>query len=193
MIEKLKKNFFKIIGITILIIGIFIIFIDKEEEIVKEKKEEEKIVSFFKEETTYTENVKNDEYIAILEIPKINLKKGLYDITNNYNDIEYNIEIIKQNFPNEKNSNLVLASHSGNSNIAYFKNLYQLEINDKIYLYYKNIKYEYILKDIYDVKKDGDVEIKREDKTSITLITCTKNSDDFQTVYIGYLNNEINY
>lgn len=193
MIEKLKKNFFKIIGITILIIGIFIIFIDKEEEIVKEKKEEEKIVSFFEEETTYTENVKNDEYIAILEIPKIDLKKGLYDIANNYNDIEYNIEIIKQNFPNEKNSNLVLASHSGSSNIAYFKNLYQLEINDKIYLYYKNIKYEYILKDIYDVKKDGDVEIKRENKTSITLITCTKDNDDLQTVYIGYLNNEINY
>ena len=38
---------------------------------------------------------------------------------------------------------------------------------------------------IYNVPKTGQVEVKRDfDKTTLTLITCTKNSKTEQTVYV---------
>ena len=89
--------------------------------------------------------------------------------------------------PNIQNGNFILAAHSGNSNIAYFKNLDKLSYNSEVYVYYQNRKYRYIIGDIYDVLKTGYVEIKRnKNKSAITLITCKKGTN-LQTVYIGYL------
>ena len=49
----------------------------------------------------------------------------------------------------------------------------------------KNIKYSYKIVDIYEVEKDGTVAIYRDySKSVLTLITCTRNSDTKQTVYI---------
>ena len=64
--------------------------------------------------------------------------------------------------PNIENGNLILASHSGTSNISYFKNLYKMQEGNKIYIYYSGIKYVYVLNNIYDVNKTGEVEIKRD-------------------------------
>ena len=47
------------------------------------------------------------------------------------------------------------------------------------------IKYEYKIVDIYEVEKDGTVAIHRDySKNGLTLITCTRNSNTKQTVYI---------
>lgn len=128
----------------------------------------------------------NNNYLGILEIPKINLKKGFYDINSKYNNVDYNITIINgSTYPNEENNNLILAAHSGNCSVCYFNKLYKLELDDYAYLYYKNIKYSYKIVDIYDVEKDGTVEIYRDySKNVLTLITCTRNSNTKQTVYI---------
>ena len=88
--------------------------------------------------------------------------------------------------PNQK-GNLILASHSGNTDIAYFKHLDRLNINDIAFIYYKSIKYKYIITNIYEVEKTGYVDIKRnKNKQTLTLITCKKNTNK-QTVFIGYL------
>ena len=51
-----------------------------------------------------------------------------------------------------------------------------------------------MLNNIYDVNKTGEVEIKRDpNKNTLTLITCTKDSDTKQTVYITYLKNKEQY
>ena len=93
--------------------------------------------------------------------------------------------IQQSSFPNVEHGNLILAAHSGNCSICYFDKLYKLSIGDKALVYYKNYKYSYKLVDIYNVPKTGEVEIKRDpDKTVLTLITCTHNSDTEQTVYI---------
>lgn len=128
-------------------------------------------------------------YIAVLEIPSIDLKRGLVEPSNYYNNVNYNIQIIdSSNMPDEKNGNFVLAGHSGNGNIAFFSDLDKLKINDKIYVYYKNNKYEYNLSLIYDVKKNGMIEISRDsNKTAITLVTCNEKEKDMQSIYIGYL------
>ncbi|MBQ9011698.1 MAG: sortase [Bacilli bacterium] len=124
----------------------------------------------------------------VLEIPKINLKKELYPNDANKNNVDKNIEVIAgSKMPTEAKTNIILASHSGSSSIAYFKHLDQITYNDTVYIYYQTTKYKYIIADIYDVPKTGYVEIKRDrDKNTATLITCKKNSN-LQTVYIGYL------
>lgn len=124
----------------------------------------------------------------MLEIPKVNLKKEVYPEDPIKNNVDKNIEVIEgSSMPDKVGGNLILASHSGDSNIAYFKHLDMLTFNDEFYIYYKNKKYKYVIGDIYDVEKSGYVEIKRDrSKNATTLITCKKNTNK-QTVYIGYL------
>lgn len=123
----------------------------------------------------------------VLEIPKINLKQQFYPNDKEKNKVDKGIQVIETSkMPNQK-GNLILAAHSGNSSIAYFKNLDKLNINDVVYVHYKNKNYQYIIKDIYDVEKTGYIDIKRnKNKQTLTLITCKKNTNK-QTVYIGYL------
>ena len=88
-------------------------------------------------------------------------------------------------YPDVSKSNLILAAHSGSCSICYFKNLYKLEENDTATITYKGNTYSYKLVNIYNVPKTGQVEVKRDfDKTTLTLITCTKNSKTEQTVYV---------
>ena len=125
-------------------------------------------------------------YIGTLEIPKLKLNKGFLNLESPYNNVDRNVTVIKYStFPDEENSNLILAAHSGDCAICFFDKLYKLSLKDKAIIDYKGYKYAYILKDIYNVKKTGKVEIRRnKKKTVLTLITCTHNSDTEQTVYI---------
>ena len=142
--------------------------------------------------TTKSNNKVKENYIAYIEIPKINLKQGLFDLNDSNNNVDKSIQTIyPSDWPDKENSNLILASHSGNSQISYFKNLYQLTKNDTVNIYYKNIKYIYNIENIYTTPKNGQIPIYRNtNKTTITLITCTKNNNELQTVYIGYLINK---
>lgn len=200
MIRYTKNHIFKIIGLLIITFSFILLGINKIIDNNKKSEEIVKVNSFFNDDAYNLINTNNintnkkteeDNFIAVLEIPEISLKKGLSLDNNNIN---YNIEIVSDStFPNEENSNLVLAAHSGNSKKSFFKNLYKLTIGDEVYIYYDGIKYEFVIYDIYDVLKDGTVEIERyQNKKTITLVTCKKNSNNYQTVYIGYLT-ESNY
>lgn len=147
------------------------------------------------EQTTNNTSDTSYNYIGILEIPKINLKRGFLGLDSRYNSINYNITVINgSTFPNEQNNNLILAAHSGVCTICYFDKLYKLGLNDVAYIYYNNIKYEYKIVNIYEVTKDGTVEIRRDHtKGTLTLITCTRNSNTKQTVYILELQSEEKY
>ena len=151
---------------------------DTPDPLKEEQNEEQK-------EIDKNESIINN-YLGVLEIPKINLKNGFYDIGSKYNNVDYNITIINgSTYPTEKNSNLILAAHSGDCPVCYFENLYKLSLGDVAYLDYKNVKYSYKIVDIYEVEKDGTVAIYRDyNKSVLTLITCTRNSDTKQTVYI---------
>ena len=91
-------------------------------------------------------------------------------------------------YPDVKNGNFILVSHSGTGPQSYFKNLYKLGIGDKAVITYKGKKYEYKIVKIYTQKKQGYVTIYRDvNKTTLTLITCTKNNKTLQTIYIAEL------
>lgn len=136
--------------------------------------------------------VTNNNYVGYIEISKINLNQGLVSLNDPNNDVNKNIQTIyPSDWPNVTGGNLILASHSGTSWVSYFKNLYQLNNGDTINIYYNNTKYTYKIVNIYDVPKNGEVAIYRDtETTTLTLITCTKNSDTLQTVYIAYLESQ---
>lgn len=128
-------------------------------------------------------------YIGTLEISKINLKKGFVDPSSKYNNISYNVTIIQgSQFPDVEKGNFILAAHSGTANISYFRNLYKLKIGDTAVVTYKNKKYTYKIVNIYYQTKQGYVGIRRDvNKSTLTLITCTKDNKKSQTVYIAEL------
>lgn len=130
-----------------------------------------------------------DKYYGVLEIPRISLKRGFYNIGNRYNSIEYNVTMVEgSSMPYVDKSNLILMAHSGDAYVSYFENLYKLSIGDMAYITHKGTKYSYRIVNIYNVEKNGKVTIYRNyDKTTLTLITCTKNNDSSQTVYIAEL------
>ena len=130
-----------------------------------------------------------ENYIGYLEIPKIKFKRGFYNIDSSLNTVEYNIEIIKgSNMPDQENGNLIIAGHSGTGWKAFFKNLYELEIGDEATVTYGGLNYKYKITNIYKEENTGTVAIKRNhDKTTLTLITCTKDDSSTQTIYIAEL------
>lgn len=126
------------------------------------------------------------KYLGVLEIPKIGLKRGFYNTDSRYNDIQYNVTLVKgSTMPDVAKGNLILMAHSGDAAISYFAYLHILKPGDKVYVTYGGKKYTYKLVNVYDVEKTGKVKIVRSyEKTTLTLITCTKNNDKAQTVYI---------
>ncbi len=133
-----------------------------------------------------------EKYIGIIEIPKINLKRGFYDIQSKKNNVNNNVTILEHStLPNIKNNILVLASHSGNGIKSYFKNIDTLQINDQILLYYQNNLYVYLISDIYKIEKNGILNISYIDNSQLILTTCDKNDKNKQLVIKSILK-EIN-
>ena len=158
------------------------IFYNENQEIIVQDGEHQE------EEEEELGEVTND-YIGYLSIPKINLKKGFLDKRSSENDVEKNILVVEgSNYPDKDKGNLMLAGHSGTGWKAFFNDLYKLNKGDIAVVTYKGKTYTYKIVNIYTQPKVGKIAIYRNyDKTTLTLITCTKNNDSSQTVYIAEL------
>ena len=132
------------------------------------------------------DNVVTEYYIGYLENPKIGLYRGFVDMDSVANNVQINLQIIKpSNYPDVEKGNFILAAHSGNGYNAYFKDLYKLSNDDNAYVYYNNKKYTYKITNIYTQAKVGRLSVyRKKDTTSLTLITCTKDDESTQTVYV---------
>ena len=200
MLEKLSKNAKVTLGILLLFLGIscllFTYFKTIKSNIFNEKNLkyfeevdiaetiEEVVDETVPEETTTP--VINYNYIGYLDIPKINLKRGLVSLNSKYNSISYNVMLIKgSSMPDVKNGNLILAAHRGNSSVSFFDKLYKLNLGDEANVTYNDKIYTYKLVNTYLEAKDGTIAIYRdENKTTLTLITCTRGDKKTQTVFI---------
>lgn len=211
-IKIVKNKIINILGIISIVLGIVIYAIPfinehnhniEEENYINEYIDETKI----DEETEIKEEINNNSnsddndnkhsiknYLMILDIPKINLKKGIYDIESIYNSVDYGIQIMKESsMPEFENSNVILASHRGTSNISYFDKLDRLINGDKVNLLYNGNKYTYQIIKSYEQEKTGKITLlKYDNKSIITLITCKKNENK-QIVYVGILESKEMY
>ncbi len=145
-----------------------------EEEVKKEEKDD-----------TYV----YEDYLGVMDIPKINFHRGFYKKDSNLNNVNFNLYVHPiSNYPDTNKGNLIIAGHSGNYNNSYFRDLYLLQIGDIINIDYNNSKYTYKIVNIYNEEKTGMIRIIRnKEKTVLTLVTCTKDDESHQTVYIAEL------
>lgn len=125
----------------------------------------------------------NDNSIGYLKINKINLKEKLYNINSKENNIEQNITILKESIlPDKDNSIMFIAAHSGIGKIAYFEELDELKPNDEIILNINNKTYKYIVKEYWEEKKNGYINVNKESKKQLILTTCSPNKDNYQLI-----------
>ena len=159
-----------------------------EENVQTEEINESAVTEIVEEnnEEVTNDNVIIEYYIGYLEIPKINLYRGFVDMNSSANNVQINLQIIKpSSYPDVDKGNFILAAHSGNGYNAYFRDLYQLSNDDYAYVYYNNSKYTYKITKIYTQPKVGRLSVyRKKDTTNLTLITCTKDDESTQTVYI---------
>ncbi len=133
------------------------------------------------------DEAKSNSYYGRIVINKINLNEYFYSINDIRNNVDKGIEILKPSImPDKENSKLFLASHSGNSNISYFKNINKLEYNDEILIYFQNNCYKYKVIDKYEIIKNGTLNIKEIEDNTVVLITCVRDTNR-QLVIIGKL------
>lgn len=205
--RKIKKSHICLFGSLLVIVGISILSFNHIKEIKKQLFSDMKLMVDNhisdeiiedipeveeKKEPTNNEPPKEEKqinynkYLGVLEIPKIGLKRGFYGFDSKYNNIEYNVTLVGgSTMPDVENGNLILMAHSGDAYISYFAYLYRLNVGDVAYVTYGGVKYKYQIVNIYNIPKTGKATITRNmDKTCLTLITCTKDSDTEQTIYI---------
>lgn len=193
-----RKSLLLVIGSLLIFISIFLFIFNYYNSYKDDLKEQKNLDDFYQEQEEIKEIIKDNKediekvkvdsnYIAVLKIDKINLEKGLYEIGNSLNNVDHNIEILSgSNMPNVENGNLVLASHNGYLKESYFRNLYKVEIHDKISVFYDSYEYIYEVINTYKVEKTGTVKvIRNNNKNTLTLITCS--GDNEQLVVVGEL------
>jgi LPXTG-site transpeptidase (sortase) family protein len=167
----MKNKIFIIVGSIFILSGLLMLVLPFTIEL--DNKEEKIIAS-------------SDEYMR-LSIPKIKLDKPIYKIDDKMNDVDKGIELLTTDTPDQDNSKIVLASHSGNSKISYFKKLNKIKKGNLITLKYEGKTYTYKYEKKYSIKKNGKAKIiTKKNKRSLALITCDKKNKKKQWVYIAY-------
>ena len=188
--RKIKRNnkLIYLFGLLLIILGLFLLFREFYDEKEQEQLEKDSIEEYYdnveikESEITYenksvetqkkttSKKTKKIDYVAVLKIPKINLTKGLVSKDNPLNNVKYGIEILANSSMPDKDS--------GTASISYFDKLDKLKINDNVFVDYKNKTYTYNIVNIYDVIKNGKVNlIYNKNKNNLILITCRRNTN----------------
>ena len=186
-IKRKNKNRLLLIGSLFFISGFIILGIELYQNIKLKDSEKQAINKFYddkeiidietinsdtvEEETTINEEL---NYIGIIKIPKINLERGLVSPYSYQNNVDKNIAFVEPyTLPDKQYGNVILASHSVNYSVSFFRKLDKLSINDEIIIDFNNESYFYKVVNIYDVEKTGKAVINRNRyKNTLTLITC---------------------
>lgn len=195
-----RKSQLLIVGSLLIIIGLGIIggkvitnYLDKKQEeslindFYKEQEEyvvdvpvmEEELVQEEEREQEVKSNAPEINYIAVLKIPKIDLEKGLASKDSYWNNVNRNIQILSESdMPDVENGNVILASHSGNGKVSYFRKLNKLQNDDIVSIFYNGKEYKYKMVNSYEIEKNGYAHIVRnKEKSTLTLITCKHNTN----------------
>ena len=184
----------KIISITLILLiyllicnKIYIRYTNVEKAIpvkyIQKEKTLKKKEIIFPQVQNLENSIQIDDSIGKLEIEKIKLKQKLYPINSPKNNIEKNVTILSYSEePNIDNSIMFIAAHSGTGKLAYFKNLNKLKKNDIIKLTFKNNNYIYQVKDIWEIKKTGTIDVEKENSTQLILTTCSPTKENYQLI-----------
>lgn len=112
----------------------------------------------------------------------MNINNVIYKKDSTENDVNRNIYLAY-----EQENIIVLAAHSGNSRISYFKNLNLLKEKDLIEFVLDNKIRTYKLFFKEEVEKNLSLKIKKYNYPVLVLITCSKIDKTKQEIYYAKL------
>lgn len=122
-----------------------------------------------------------------LMIPKINFRMNIYNFDSELNDVDYNIEILKDSSVIDRL--FFIVGHSGMGDNCYFNDIKKLEIGDYVYLDVGDEVLIYKIIDRYYIVKNGYMDFGIDKCNRLYLITCDIGNDDKQLVLKGILIN----
>lgn len=129
--------------------------------------------------------------IARLIIKDLNINQDIYSIKSKENNVDKNVTILKESIlPDNDNSIVFLAAHSGTSKVSYFTKLNKIKSNVRIEFYYNHKKYTYKISEIEEQDKNGYIEIHKADKKQLILTTCSTKNKKKQLLIKSTLINE---
>lgn len=132
---------------------------------------------------THTAIPLQNDIIGSIKIDKLNLIKPLYKIDSSHNQVDENITILKDStYPDQEESILFLAAHSGNSNVSFFEHLDELKKEDLIQITYRGKKYQYQVQSLREEKKNGYIHINKTAQKQLILTTCSPNHEGKQLI-----------
>lgn len=168
-----------------IVIIFFLLLLNTASNITKNKHD----LIYKRQEIINTQIIKHKTFYAKIKIPKIYLEENLstYDSLNN--NVNRAIEILYPSImPNKKKGLLILAAHSGNSKVSFFKNLYLLKKDDLIYLDYNNNIYTYKITFIEKQNKTGIISINKDFFNNILILTTCDQEDKSKQIVITAVN-----
>ncbi len=176
---KKYKSILLVLTIPLLVILINYKFINKQNTPLNSNI---KIINSIKN-ITNIDNIENKDIIGTLIIDKIKLKENLYNINSPKNNVNEHVTILKESImPDQDNSIMFLAAHSGIGKIAYFEKLDKLQENDIVILIYNDKTFKYKVKSIYEEQKNGYIDINKEKSNQLILTTCSPKKKDKQLI-----------
>lgn len=114
----------------------------------------------------------NSDILFELYIPRINLRKNVYNIDSSYNDVDFNVEILENS--NLNNNLFFLASHSGGGRASYFDNLVRLEVGDFIWINGSDNNLVFVISEMFYIPKNGYFDANYDSiGNTLFLITCS--------------------
>lgn len=191
-----RKSQLIIVGSLLIVLGVGLVSGKYVYNYLQNKNEEDLVEVFYEEQEKIEEEIDTESqeeqptevkqtnsskvnYIAVIKIPKIGLEKGLCEKGTYCNNVNRNIQILKESdYPDKEKGNVMLAGHSGNGRVSYFRNLNKLSQDDEVSIFYNGIEYKYKVVNQYDIEKTGTANIVRNaEKNTLTLITCRHNTN----------------
>lgn len=114
--------------------------------------------------------------IKKLKIPSIKLTENIY--ADEKNTVDYGLELM---YEDEKH--ILIVGHSGTGPLAKFKNLVNVNIDDKAYITEEKSIKGYILKEVSKLKKDNTFRMKLSDESKLYLITCSPYDKNYNLIF----------
>lgn len=125
----------------------------------------------------FDKDVKTSYINPHIIIPSINLDQDVVVGDRWMESINKNISFYYNTGTPDSNKLIVLMAHSGNGKHSYFTNIDKLNKNDVIYLFYKNVKYKYIVSKSYLISGNDMSVLNEEKQKGLLLITCYEDNN----------------
>ena len=137
----------------------------------------------------------NEKFIAIVEIPAINLFQGIVQTRDAAaTTVHRNVSFMREtDLPTVQGGNFALAAHSGRGNTAFFDKTDRLKPGDFIYIHKQDtvFTYEVVRTHIVHETEVSVLNRPRDGQNIITLITCVRNNDRKRVITVGRLLNTV--